>query len=332
MMYIYIMSCSMPTYLAKQKIFVPCGRCISCRITKQSQLTFLCEKELETLYQKKQSATFITLTYNDLSLPTTDKGLVTLRKSDLQKFFKRLRILLSRCGHPERIKYIACGEHGSDTHRPHYHAVIFGLSASLLKPLVARAWSTGSNRQGFARLDNGHKWQPIGLVQCSALRPGGIRYITKYMSKSLSRSQIDELYTPFGTEPPFICHSCGIAKEWIIKNAQNISEDRFMFRLNGNLCLYPKYVREFVHYVTGIDPKPFVSKYIIDNLRHKADVSGLSVRDYTIDHARNFELLYINNCRLRGIATPRPDQLPWADIHHRKNINKFGNLLDKICN
>ena len=26
-----------------------------------------------------------------------------------------------------RIKYFACGEYGNNTHRPHYHAIIYGV-------------------------------------------------------------------------------------------------------------------------------------------------------------------------------------------------------------
>lgn len=61
---------------------------------------------------------FITLTYDDKHLPEGN----TLVKSDLQKFFKRLR---KKCG---SFRYFACGEYGEKGLRPHYHAIIFGLS------------------------------------------------------------------------------------------------------------------------------------------------------------------------------------------------------------
>lgn len=326
------MSCSCPVYLSQQKLFVPCGRCISCRISKQSALTFLAERELETLYKSKQSATFITLTYNDLTLPINSKGLVTLRKSHLQKFLKRLRILLSRKGINQRIKYIACGESGSDTHRPHYHLVIFGLRSSVLSPLVARAWSTGSSRQGFARLDSSHKWQPIGLVQCSPLRSGGIRYITKYMTKSLSRKEIKDIYTSCETEPPFICHSCGIAKDWIRSNARSIADDNFLFILNGKKSLYPKYVRQYVTAITGISSKPAVSDFLKKSVAPLATLKNMSIRDYTLDHAIMQERLYIASARLHNNACFRPDQMDWATVAHKKRQKNFGQLLDNVCN
>lgn len=46
---------------------------------------------------------------------------MSLRKKDLQDFFKRLR----KSTKVKSIKYYAVGEYGSDTMRPHYHAIIF---------------------------------------------------------------------------------------------------------------------------------------------------------------------------------------------------------------
>lgn len=60
---------------------------------------------------------FVTLTYSNLTLPRNENGVPTLSKSDLQKFFKRLRKRIS-------FKYFAVGEYGEDKGRPHYHAII----------------------------------------------------------------------------------------------------------------------------------------------------------------------------------------------------------------
>lgn len=62
--------------------------------------------------QQYERNAFITLTYGD-NCPAK------INKRDLQTFFKRLR-------HRAKFRYFACGEYGTQTHRPHYHAVIFG--------------------------------------------------------------------------------------------------------------------------------------------------------------------------------------------------------------
>ena len=48
---------------------------------------------------------------------------IILKKSDFQKFIKRLR-------KDYDIKYFACGEYGDKTLRPHFHAILFGVNFS----------------------------------------------------------------------------------------------------------------------------------------------------------------------------------------------------------
>ena len=64
-----------------------------------------------------EKSCFITLTYSDENNP------IILKKSDFQKFIKRLR-------KDYDIKYFACGEYGDKTLRPHFHAILFGVNFS----------------------------------------------------------------------------------------------------------------------------------------------------------------------------------------------------------
>ena len=83
-------------------------------------------------------AYFITLTYNDESLPRTKEGYPTLLKKQVQDYIKRLRNAHvaylkkeQRKVHNEYkitgkpIRYYAVGEYGSQTRRPHYHILLF---------------------------------------------------------------------------------------------------------------------------------------------------------------------------------------------------------------
>ena len=67
---------------------------------------------------------FTTLTYNNEHLPKDG----SLHKDELQKFFKRLRKYLG----DRKMKYFACGEYGDEGHRPHYHAILFGIDYLIL--------------------------------------------------------------------------------------------------------------------------------------------------------------------------------------------------------
>ena len=64
-----------------ESIVVPCGKCQGCLADRRKEWVNRMMCELFSV----GSSTFITLTFNDLNCPSS------LRKSDLQKFFKRLR-------------------------------------------------------------------------------------------------------------------------------------------------------------------------------------------------------------------------------------------------
>lgn len=96
---------------------------------------------------------FLTLTYDDEHLPENN----TLVKSDLQKFFKRLR---KQHG---SFRYYAAGEYGDNTQRPHYHVIVFGLDFSedrkkhstnvqgnilYTSPSLAKIWKFGHSSIG----------------------------------------------------------------------------------------------------------------------------------------------------------------------------------------
>lgn len=101
---------------------IPCGKCEGCLIDKANEwATRAC---LEA--QKWPANAFLTLTYAPEYLPKKR----TLKKKDLQDFWKRLRKHLNT----EKIRYMACGEYGPKTLRPHYHAVVFNYWPKDAKP------------------------------------------------------------------------------------------------------------------------------------------------------------------------------------------------------
>lgn len=111
-----------------------------------------------------EGSSFITLTYNDehepLVLDEVDATPVgTLRKSDLTKFFKRLR----NEGH--KFRYYAVGEYGERTQRPHYHAVLFGIPPVYEEEIAA-------------------KW-PHGHIKVDDFTPERGAYVAAYTAKKL---------------------------------------------------------------------------------------------------------------------------------------------------
>lgn len=147
---------------------VPCGRCPNCIKKRVTQWVF----RLETEQRTAQTSAFVTLTYSENFLPLERKeGKVfdtpTLRKSDLQKFFKRLRKASEQITNAKnKIKYYAVGEYGGITNRPHYHIILFNTPQILLdNPLqIEQIWGKGN-------------------IQVDTCTPLSIRYVTNYVMK-----------------------------------------------------------------------------------------------------------------------------------------------------
>lgn len=137
--------------LAIAGIPFPCGQCLACRINKRRLWT---HRLMLESYEHRESI-FITLTYAEEFLPEN----ASLDKKDLRDFFKRLRYFCS----PRKIRYYACGEYGAKTHRPHYHAIIFGLGLSDGE-LVAKAW-------------------PFGRVHVGECNIHTVQYVAGYVTK-----------------------------------------------------------------------------------------------------------------------------------------------------
>lgn len=112
---------------------VSCGKCAACKCDYSRDWANRMILEL----QDHQDAMFLTLTYNDAHLPISPQGFPTLVKRDVQLFLKRLRKYLG----DKRIRYYFAGEYGTNTHRPHYHAIIYGIGINTFDDLVFRGYN-----------------------------------------------------------------------------------------------------------------------------------------------------------------------------------------------
>lgn len=94
---------------------VPCGKCGFCLSNKRSSWMFRIYHEMRN---QRYPGWFLTLTYDEKHVPRRE-GSLSLRFRDVQLFFKRLRKL------KYYVKYVAVGEYGSETLRPHYHILLW---------------------------------------------------------------------------------------------------------------------------------------------------------------------------------------------------------------
>lgn len=71
----------------------------------------------------------------------TGRNLATLEPKHLQAWLKRFREAIR----PLKVRFFACGEYGENTHRPHYHVIIFGHGGcSRLRTDIMAIRNTGS--------------------------------------------------------------------------------------------------------------------------------------------------------------------------------------------
>ncbi len=154
----------------------PCGRCMPCRINTQRKKVGRLILEAQT-HEKRA---FLTLTYADRNLShKICEGMVEpiLMPTELTRFLKRLR------ARTNPFRYMAVGEYGPETWRPHYHAMVFGLGQEDLEhqELLLKTWGKGHVSTGEADIDR-------------------MRYIAHYTLKKMTRDDDLKLY---GRTPEF---------------------------------------------------------------------------------------------------------------------------------
>lgn len=220
-------------------IKIPCGKCLACRLKYARTWANRCM--LEAKYHKQNW--FVTLTYKSEFLPFVG-DYATLRKSDFQKFMKRLRDNYSR-KYPdaEKFRYFMCGEYGTKKGRPHYHFLAFGLELFDLVPdsiektktgklqyiseFVNRAWSvyTPDGLEPDFIDDKGHKMSYLGRVRISEFNWNTASYVARYSLKKHVvddfNGKSDEFYDNLNMQRPYVSMSNGIGKEYYEENWQN---------------------------------------------------------------------------------------------------------------
>lgn len=142
------------TYPGAPATPVACGKCQGCRVRRTGEWVI---RNLWELKRCDGEACFVTLTYDDESLPAS----YSVDVKELQGFLKRLRARLRyRYGADFRIRFFAVGEYGERedaTKRPHFHIIIFGWCPDDLvpeapsqrglpqwsSPLLSEVWNKG---------------------------------------------------------------------------------------------------------------------------------------------------------------------------------------------
>lgn len=185
---------------------LPCAKCVGCLNRRASDWGVRCYHES----QFWEESSFITLTYETKFLPKNR----SLEKSDLQKFWKRVRIWLQRNRFDMPIKYFACGEYGEEKGRPHYHALVFGwqFDVDLEKDRVENNPWASEPLYSPPLLEE--LW---GMGKCTlgiTVNGRAATYVAKYAMKKAFGAKGEKEYKASGRVPPFSAMSHGIGDRW----------------------------------------------------------------------------------------------------------------------
>lgn len=187
--------------VSQRFLTVPCGKCDECRVSHAKQWAVRCMCEYESRPDdEKNRCWFITFTYDDSHNPHS------LRPRDMTLFFKRLRKRFK----DYKIKYFYCGEYGSRTFRPHYHAIIYNLP---LNDLVKYKENFAGDML-FISPELTEIWGN-GYVVVGALTLQSANYTARYALKK-------------NTTDCFIRVSQGFGKDYFYKNMNDIISNGFI--------------------------------------------------------------------------------------------------------
>lgn len=152
-------------------LIVPCGKCPPCSKRRIDEWVF----RLMQQDKKACCSHFITLTYAPEHVPISPNGYMTLskgngrkqegqtqKKGDFQKFIKILRQNIQREKRQQTIKFYMGAEYGTETKRPHYHAIIFSDDLNI---------------------DDYHKAWKLGTIHVGQVSGDSIAYTCKYLDK-----------------------------------------------------------------------------------------------------------------------------------------------------
>lgn len=214
---------------------VPCGHCINCRSRRAQEWCI----RLECEAQYWRDISFLTLTYDDLNLPThvvdgrlffSDEEIrqnpdysnfyvPTLRPDHLRNFVKRLRKRLDY-----KIKYYAVGEYGTKRGRSHMHLMVFGLPYVPRKTeaLIQSCWNFGHVNV-----------RPFFKETCT--------YIAGYVQKKLYGKDKD-----FFRLPEFMRCSQHIGERWLYDHISEFDDEHPFINRNGYQYGLPRQFRKIL--------------------------------------------------------------------------------------
>lgn len=155
-----------------------CGQCLGCRVNRSRLWSH--RIELESLCHG--DSCFFTLTYDWRKLvrrygdtSVEFESVHSLEPKELQGWLKRFRDRIL----PQKIRFYAVGEYGTNSDRPHYHGVLFGYAQCLF----GRSRYRLGVRNCCIQCDQVRDSWGLGNVELGELNSKTSQYVCKYVTK-----------------------------------------------------------------------------------------------------------------------------------------------------
>jgi len=221
---------------------IGCGKCAGCSAQKSMEWAIRMAHES----QEHERNCFVTLTYAN----APDK----INREDPQKFIKRLRHHTSK-----PIRYFLTGEYGEKTHRPHYHAILFG------EDFLGGAYDINDQLYGNQVLDR--IWRH-GNVALSEFTLATAMYVAGYVNKKIGDPDTFSIMSKY---PP-------LGQTWVQKNADNLRRLEKVV-LNGQEMPIPQVYLKWLKGVEDYDHiKENAAEKIITYTDRQLNAKGLHLK------------------------------------------------------
>nr|DAV64896.1 MAG TPA: Replication associated protein [Microviridae sp.] len=289
---------------------IPCGQCVECRLQRSRQWADRCMLEM----QYHRESYFITLTYDDDHLPKNeiideDSGEIisvsTLVKKDLSAFIKRVRRYQEYDGFYQPIRFYGCGEYGSETLRPHFHVILFGLHLPKDGFRLYRQNFNGDNLYNHDFLDRCWKngYSVVGEVTWQSCA-----YVARYIMKKQLGKGASDFYSDRGISPEFTLMSRrpGIAREYYDEHKDELFTQDFVHvsTHQGSRRIYPP------RYFEKLFDVDYPSD-LVDARREKRKQDSIMSSDLELSKTSLDYLDYLNvkdyNLKCKVESLKRPD-------------------------
>lgn len=266
------MRCDSPIRL--QTLLARCGQCDPCRASRAREW----QGRILLEAGDHETNVFITLTYNDDHLPRGG----SLRPKDLQDWIKRTRKALKY----SRLRIFACGEYGSKTERPHYHAILFGapsclrgrtdkfrrgVGGTICCPVCALFQKTWS-RDG----------EEFGSIDLGMVEPRTAAYIGGYIIKGKTHRRDARLrgkepeYSTKSNRPGLGAYALDDIADAILSSGQEFKDVPSYFEIEGQKYPFGRYLTNLLRKKVGMNEEQIAIAQAVRAKIMEEEMLGLS--------------------------------------------------------